>query len=42
MYLIIHFGVIYFTVITRYQIINDKNKFNMNIIERTISTERPN
>lgn len=41
MYLIIHFGVIYFTVITRYQIINNENKFNMKIIERTISTERP-
>lgn len=40
MYLIIHFGVIYFTVITRYQIINNNDKFNMKIIERTISTER--
>lgn len=41
MYLIIHFGVIYFTVITRFQIINNNDKFNRKIIERTISTEHP-
>lgn len=41
MHLIIHFGVIYFTVISRYQIINNNDKFNMKIIERTISTEHP-